>query len=85
MHLDASKFMKQLADEAHAIVLCGGTMSPVSQRHTRFAFFVCDVTAPRVLCCAGWRHHFERFSYGAAQGRFQEFRPRRAARSGKCN
>jgi hypothetical protein len=29
MHLDASKFMKELAEEAHAIVLCGGTMSPV--------------------------------------------------------
>ncbi len=38
MHLDASKFMKQLADEAHAIVLCGGTMSAVSQRHTRLLF-----------------------------------------------
>ena len=29
MHLDASKFMTQLAEQAHAVVLCGGTMSPV--------------------------------------------------------
>jgi Rad3-related DNA helicase len=39
MHLDASKFMKELADEAHAIVLCGGTMSPVSSTHA-LLFFV---------------------------------------------
>jgi hypothetical protein len=37
MHLDASKFMKELAEQAHAIVLCGGTMSPVRSDVACFA------------------------------------------------
>jgi hypothetical protein len=32
--------MKQLADEAHAIVLCGGTMSPVSATHALLFLFL---------------------------------------------